>query len=121
MATLVVFLRYEIWLLLGALFLIVGYQILTRKITTTGLLLSKDPKGGVSPARVQLLMFTLTGAFYYLAQVIHDPSSGLPDPPQQLIEVLLGSNLLYMGSKGYFSFFRRGPGPTGNKNTEGGT
>lgn len=119
METLAVFLRYEIWVLLGALLLIVGYQLLTGKIITNGLLLSKDDDVGVSPARVQLLMFTLTGAFYYLAQVLHDPSSGLPNPPQQLVEALLGSNLLYMGSKGYFSFFRRGPGPTGNK--KGGT
>jgi len=120
METLVIFLRYEVWFLLGALFLLVGYQILTGKITTTGLLLSKDRDAGVSPARIQLLMFTVTGAFYYLAQVIHDPSSGLPDPPQQLVEALMGSNLLYMGSKGYFSFFRRGPGPTGHNNKKGG-
>ncbi len=100
--TLVTFISCEIWCLIGAFFLLIGYRILTGKIKTTGLLRTKDTKGGISPARIQLLVLTLTGAFYYLMQVIDNPSlNQLPDVPQQLLLVLGGSNLLYAGSKAY--------------------
>ncbi len=59
--TLVTFISCEVWCLIGAFFLLIGYRTLTGKIKTTGLLLTKDGKGGISPARIQLLVLTLTG------------------------------------------------------------
>ena len=100
--TLVTFISCEVWCLIGAFFLLIGYMILTGKIKTAGLLRTKDDKGGISPARIQLLVLTLTGAFYYLMQVMDNPSPNqLPDMPQQLLLVLGGSNLFYAGSKAY--------------------
>ncbi len=100
--TLVNFLCCEVWCLIGAFFLLIGYRILTGQIRTSGLLAAKGREAGISPARIQLLVFTLTGAFYYLTGVLDNPTSGeLPDIPQQLLLALGGSNLFYAGSKGY--------------------
>jgi len=97
-AALVTFLRYEVWCLMGAFFVLIGYQILTGRIIMRGLLLAKDSRGCVSPARIQLLVFTLTSALYYLVSVMDDPNR-LPEMPQQLLLILGGSNLFYVGSK----------------------
>ena len=107
----VTFLRYEVWCLMGAFFLLIGYQILTGRIIMRGLLLAKDSRGCVSPARIQLLVFTLTSAFYYLASVMADPNR-LPEMPQQLLLVLGGSNLFYACSKArrLFSWLPHGDG-----------
>jgi len=98
--TLVTFLSYEVWCLLGAFFLLIGYRILTGKIKMNGLLSAKDRDGGLSPARIQLLAFTLTGAFYYVMKVIENPTE-LPAVPQSVLLALGGSNLFYAGSKAY--------------------
>jgi hypothetical protein len=98
--TLVTFLSCEVWCLLGALFLLIGYRILTGKIKLNGLLSAKHRDGGLSPARIQLLVLTLTGAFYYVMKVIDNPTE-LPAVPQSLLLALGGSNLFYAGSKAY--------------------
>ena len=99
--TLARFVYYEVWFLIGAFFLMIGYQILTGKIKTDGLLSAKDSKGGLSPARVQLLVLTLAAAFYYLMQVISKPTAGLPAAPKEMLLVLGGSNLFYAARKAY--------------------
>jgi hypothetical protein len=101
MKSLAAFVYYEAWFLIVAFFVLIGYQILTGKIKTNGLLSAKDSKGGISPARIQLLVLTLTGAFYYLAQVTKNPAAGLPTVPQQLLLALGGSNLFYAARKAY--------------------
>ncbi len=98
--TLVTFLSCEVWCLLGALFLLIGYRMLTGKIKLKGLLTAKDRDGGLSPARIQLLVLILTGAFYYLVRVIDNPTE-LPAVPQSLLLALGGSNLFYAGSKAF--------------------
>lgn len=102
METLVRFVCYEVWFLIGAFFLLIGYRILTGEIKTDGLFSAKDGDGGLSPARIQLLVLTLTTAFYYLIQVMENPANGFPTVPQQLLLALGGSNAVYAGSKAYF-------------------
>ena len=59
-----------------------------------------DPKNPavVSPARTQLLLFTIYIAGYYLLQVIHDPTS-FPQVPTALLVALGGSHAVYLGGK----------------------
>jgi hypothetical protein len=103
--TLSTFLRYELWILLVGLLLIVGYQLLTGRINTDGLLSEKGTKGGFSPARLQLLIFTVGIAFYYFIKVVDQTSptalekKALPELPTEFLLILTGSNLFYLGSK----------------------
>ena len=98
-------LKYEIWFLVMGLALIVVYQILTGMINVKGLLHKKNGDRGFSPARLQLLAFTIAGAISYLFLVLGNPESGtFPDVPLELLLVLGGSNLLYLASKFYSLF-----------------
>jgi hypothetical protein len=98
------FARYEIEFLLAALAAVVGFQIITGRINTKGLL-SDKAKNGVgtfSPARLQLLMFTLAIAFYVLSKVLNSIAAGAPRFPQidmNLLVILVGSHALYLGAK----------------------
>lgn len=100
MNTLITFVRFEIWFLLLGLILVVSYQILTGKINLHGILFEKNGGQKNSPVRVQLLLFTLTGAFYYFLQVLDNPT-GFPKVPQELLLILGGSNVVYLGGKSY--------------------
>jgi hypothetical protein len=106
METLVIFVRYEVWLLLGAFSFIVGYQLLTGKINTHGLLLGKHARNRFSPARVQLLVFTLAGVASCLTQLLNHPTK-LPEMPQELMVVVGEGNLFYVGSKARSWLFPR--------------
>ncbi len=115
METLVKFAQLEIWFLLGGLALIVGYQMLTGKINTTGLLQDKEHKD-LSPVRVQLLLFTLIGAGSYLAlavDMIETGAPSLPTVPAELLLLLGGSQAVYLGGKSYLRYFQRKPSPEG--------
>jgi hypothetical protein len=104
-----IFVRYEIWLLILALIFVVGYQLLTGKISTKKLLHNKTTDR-LSPGRVQLLMLTLVGALYYLLSTADNPQK-LPEIPNELLLILSGSNLVYLTGKASSflpSFFRRG-------------
>ncbi len=105
MATLMMFARYEIGFFLGALIAVVAYQLLTGRINTRGLLSEKTRNGlgGVSPARVQLLLFTLAFAFYLLSEIVH--SHQFPTIDTKWLLVLGGSHSIYLGGKG-LSMFR---------------
>ncbi|MBI3365148.1 MAG: hypothetical protein HY033_09600 [Ignavibacteriae bacterium] len=98
MATLSIFVRYEICFFLVALAGIIGYRMLTGKINLQGLLDTKDGSGQYSSARLQLLLSTLTGACYFIAAVAEDPTK-FPPVPDYLLAALGGSNLVYLGSK----------------------
>lgn len=95
------------WFLLGSLLIIVAYQILTGRILASRMLVYKGSKD-LSPGRIQLLMITLIGALYFMLEVTHDPTK-LPDVPQELLLVLGGSNVVYLGGKAspLLSLFRR--------------
>jgi hypothetical protein len=51
-----------------------------------------------SPGRLQMLLFTVFLAVYYLLQVFQDPTK-FPDVPKTLIALLGGSHALYLGGK----------------------
>lgn len=99
------FLQFELLLLLVGLALVVAYQILTGRINTKRMLFEKKGINQYSSARVQLLLFTLAGAFYYFFKVIDDPTR-FPDVPQELLLILGGSNIIYLGGKSYSLLFR---------------
>lgn len=88
--------------LLGALFLLIVYRLFTGAINTRGLLEDKTV-GGPSPARVQLCLLSLGGAFYYLMMVVDAVQAGasdtLPTPPKELLALVLGSNTVYVAAK----------------------
>lgn len=100
MATLMTFARYEIGFLLAALMAVVAFQILTGRINTRGLLSEKTEKGvlAISPARLQLLLFTLAFAFYVLSQVVK--SRQFPEIETKWLLILGGSHSVYLGGKG---------------------
>ncbi|MDQ6860892.1 MAG: hypothetical protein M3032_07035 [Verrucomicrobiota bacterium] len=89
---------------LGALFFLIAYRLLTGQINTRGLLADKVG-GGISPARVQLMALSLSGAFYYLMSVVEMVQSGprpnltLPAPSTELLALVLGSNTVYVTAK----------------------
>ena len=114
--------RWEVQLFLLALFGIVAMQLLTGQISTKNLFYGRkndtgDPIVGTngvsrgrkkedtlyfSPERVQLLLFTLGAAFYYLTQVLNNPHPGtLPPLQDSWTAVIGGSNAIYLGGKAY--------------------
>lgn len=84
-------------LLLGAIAAAVVFQLLTGGIRTRGMLVDTEGRGH-SPARLQMLAITVFGAMHYLALVAKDPTQ-LPEPPQELLLLVGGSQTLFMGSK----------------------
>jgi hypothetical protein len=100
MESLKAFIQFQVWFLLLALSGIVAYQLVTGKIHTKGLLSEKDNTGRLSPGRTQLLLSTIAGAIYYILSI--DPEmNSLPAPPDEILAVLAGSNLVYLGEKFY--------------------
>lgn len=96
METLKVFLRLEIGVLVGSLVLIAAYQMLTGHINLRGLL-TESGSSEVSSARLQLLVLTLAGALYYI--YITASAGKLPEIPQELLLLLGGSHIVYLGNK----------------------
>jgi hypothetical protein len=101
MATLAHFAYLEITFLLTAYAAVIGYMLLTGRITTRGMLAGKN--GRFDPSRLQLLFFTSMGAFIYLVQVLGEGGGTLPAPPDALVGLVAGSNGLYLATKGYAS------------------
>jgi len=94
--------RYIVFGFLFSIGGLISLRIVTGEINTRGLLHTKSPTGDheLSPARVQLLLFTLATAGNYLTDALNSPVSGkLPDVPEALLATLGGSHLLYLGSK----------------------
>lgn len=109
MPQLVRLMELEVLLFLAALAAIVILQILTGHINTKGLFRTGDSGGKgeqFSSGRLQLMVFTLGAAFYYLSQVLTNPTPGSFPPIPETWPVLLGgSNLLYLGGKAYTRWF----------------
>ena len=101
-------LKVEILLFLGALALIIFYQLLTGRINMRRLLFAKgkvaaDPStqrrtSGLSPSRIQLLVVSLGVATYLLAEVVRDPSQ-FPEIPTGLLLLMAGSETIYLARK----------------------
>ena|SRR5262249_28601073 len=113
------FLKIEGVVLVIALVLCVAHRLATGSINTKGLLQAKTETGGISPARVQLLMLTGSVGLYYLLLVLQslktqNPPSKLPELPPELLFVLGGSHTLYLSSK---AVSRRATSPPGRLNS----
>jgi hypothetical protein len=106
MSTLSTVFRYEVGLFVGGLALLVTYQLLTGKVNVNGLLREKHGDRGFSPGRLQLLVFTVVGAIYYMLLLLEDPKT-FPDIPEGLLLVLGGSNSIYLAGKVYAPFRNR--------------
>jgi hypothetical protein len=117
--TLATFLHVELLLLISGLALVTGYQMLTGRINIKGMLFEKGGTHRYSPARVQMLLFILTAASIYLSQVMSDPKK-LPELPRELLMILGGSNLIYLGVKSYCLSFSRKARSDDQMITEGG-
>jgi len=66
----------------------------------------KDDDLYFSPERVQLLVFTIGAALYYVLQTVTTAKSGkLPDLPDGWPAVMGGSNAIYLGGKAYARWF----------------
>jgi hypothetical protein len=82
--------------------LVVAVQIGSGRIRLDGLLQTKDPDGErtFSPARLQLLIFTIVVAGRYLFAVIAHPNrDALPDLAPGIVAALGGSHAVYLGGK----------------------
>ena len=105
MNLLIPLIRFELWLLIGGLALVVTYKMLTGGINMSGLLDDKATRA-LSPERVQLLVFTVIGAGYYLLLAMETASSArLPDIPEEVVLLLGGSHFVYLGGKSWSHFF----------------
>jgi len=100
--------RWEIEIFILALGATIAIKLLNGEINTDGLLygrIAARKKGQdeyFSPERVQLLVFTVWAAFYYLTLVLSNPNPGtFPEVPQTWPAVLGGSNAIYLGGKAY--------------------
>lgn len=98
MPSLAMFMIMEISILLIGFLIIVVYQLLTGKINSSGLLYDNTATCSYSPARVQLLVTTVTTACYYLLKVSRNPSVLPPVPPEWLL-VVGGGNIIYLIGK----------------------
>jgi hypothetical protein len=103
------FARYEAGIIVAALAGVIVFQFLTGRIKMSGLLCEKTQAGlgGVSAARVQLLLATFAMAFYILSQVMEKRT--FPEIPTKYILMLGGSHSIFLGAKGVLSLFSSGP------------
>jgi len=108
--------QWELGLFLFALSAILAAQLLTGQINTTRLLHGRirQRKPGedlyVSPERIQLLIFTLGAAFYYLVTVVENPHPGtFPPVPDAWLALLGGSNAIYLTGKAFTQLGSRVP------------
>ncbi|HYX25170.1 MAG TPA: hypothetical protein VFC23_13535 [Thermoanaerobaculia bacterium] len=88
---------------------VVLWQMVTGRIRLDGLLDTKDASGrrSFSPARLQLLLFTVVVAAQYLHAVYVNPyQDSLPSLPPGVIAALGGSQAVYLGGKAFTTFIQ---------------
>jgi len=114
MPLLVQVIKWEIEIIIFGLAGAIALKLLNGEINSAGLLYNKIPRRKniqqreFSPERVQLLIFTLWAAFYYLTLVLNNPHPGtFPDIPQTWPQILGGSNAVYLGGKAYSRFAKK--------------
>ena len=94
-------------LFMGTLLAIVTFKLLAGQINTRGLLADKKT-GGFSPGRLQLLLSTGGGAFFYFYEIVGTADTGtLPTVPTELLLIVGASNIGYLGGKVYSKFVNR--------------
>lgn len=99
------FVTATVYALLGGFVWVVGSGIAGGRVVSRGLLADKTTRR-LSPERLQLLLLTIAGAGYYLLLVaegleglVRGGHPRLPDVPDELLAVLLGSNGYYLTAK----------------------
>ena len=109
MEALKIFVKYEVGFLITAFSSVIAYQLLTGRINMRGLLREKTAAGlgKVSPARVQLLLFTFAMAVYVLSEIVR--SQNFPTIETKWLLILGGSHSIFLGAKGVLSLFTSGP------------
>lgn len=109
MESLKLFARYEFGVLLAAFAAMLVYKFLSGGVNMRGLLSEKTGgvRGGISPARVQLLLVTVAIAFYILSQVIKNQT--FPNIDTKWVLMLGGSHSIFLGAKGVLSLFSTEP------------
>jgi hypothetical protein len=113
MGALIQLIKWEVVSFLAALAALVSIQFLTGQINTAGLLFGqihgrREQQQYFSPERVQLMVFTLGAASYYLSQVLKNPTPGtFPPIPETWPVIMGGSNLIYLAGKAYARWFAR--------------
>jgi len=110
LAQVIWFVKLIVFVFVGGLAAIVAHRLLTGQINTRGLFYGtkRDGTKYFSPERVQLLVFTLGTAMFYLNNVLQNRHTGmLPDVPPQTLALLGGSHALYLGSKAYMMLFKK--------------
>jgi len=103
-AQIIWFVKLEVLVFIGGLAAIIAHRLLTGQINTNYLFYGTKSDGTryFSPERVQLLLFTLGTAMFYLNSVTENRTSGvLPDVPTQTLVLLGGSHAIYLGGKAY--------------------
>jgi len=104
------FVKLLILVFVGGLAAIIAHRLVTGQINTTGLFYGtkKDGTKYFSPERVQLMVFTLGTAMFYLSSVTQNRTSGvLPDVPTETLVLLGGSHAIYLGGKAYMMLFKK--------------
>src|SRR5215813_3424846 len=103
--------RWGVLLFLLSLAGIVIFRLLTGEINTRYLLYG-TVRGGrrsgsryFSPERLQLLVFTISAAFYYLTQLLEVRAKEFPQLPESWVAVIGGSNAVYLAGKAYARWF----------------
>jgi len=102
-------LKLEVLIFLGGLAVIIAYRLLTGQINTRYLLYGtqKDGTKYFSTERVQLLLFTLGTAMYYLSNVLQNRASGaLPDVSMKTLALLGGSHAVFLSGKAYMMLLK---------------
>lgn len=108
-AQIIWFVKLEVFLFLVGLAAIIAHRLLNGEINTNYLLYGtkKDGTKYLSPERVQLLLFTLGTAMFYLNSVLQNRTSGvIPDVPHETLALLGGSHAIYLAGKAYMMLFK---------------
>jgi hypothetical protein len=100
------FIYWETLLIGSTLCVAVFGQILAGGINTNGLLSARDRDGELSfsPARVQLLLFTIAAAFQFVIEFLRHPTV-FPQVSGTLLALFGSSHLIYLAGKAGFAFF----------------
>ncbi len=90
----------------GSLMAIVLFKLLAGSINLVGVFTDKETQA-FSPGRLQLLLATFGGAIFYFSQIVSmENRLAMPPVPPELLVIVGGSNLLYLGGKIHSKFFR---------------
>ena len=108
-AQVVWFVKLLVLVFVGGLAAIIAHRLLTGQINTRYLLYGtqKDGTKYFSPERLQLMIFTLGTAMFYLNSVLQNRGSGvLPDVSTETLALLGGSHAIYLGGKAYMMLLK---------------